>query len=94
MYFGTPAAVSSLATSPISASPARTRALRVVLVGPRIAEISEHAIAHVLGDKPTGAFDDLGDRAMVGADYLAQILGVEPGRQRGRADQSQNMIVN
>ena len=30
------------------------RALGVMLVRPRIAEIGEHAVAHVLGDKATG----------------------------------------
>ena len=38
-------------------------------------------------DKPAGAFDDGGDAAVVGADQRAQILRVEPRRQRRRADQ-------
>jgi hypothetical protein len=67
--------------------PGPHRPLGVVLVGPRIAEIGEHPVAHVLGDKTAGAIDDRGDNAVIGADHRAQILGVEPGRQRGRADQ-------
>ncbi len=63
------------------------RPLGVVLVGPRIAEIGEHAVAHVLGDKPAGALDDRGDAAVIGAEDRAQILRVEPRRQRRRADQ-------
>jgi hypothetical protein len=63
------------------------RALGIVLVGPRIAEIGQHAVAHVLGDKAAAASDDLGDAAVIGADDRAQILRVEPRRQRGRPDQ-------
>ena len=37
------------------------RALGIVLVGPRIAEIGEHAVAHVFRDKPAGAPDDRGN---------------------------------
>jgi hypothetical protein len=47
-----------------------------------LAEIDEHPAAHVLGDKAV----EIADRAIVVVDQLAQILGVEPRRQRGRAD--------
>ena len=67
--------------------PGAHRPFGIVLVGARIAEIGEHAVAHVLGDKPAGAVDDRGARAVIGADHRAQILGVEPRRQRRRADQ-------
>ena len=67
--------------------PGAHRALGIVLVGPRIAEIGEHAVAHVLGDKPAAAPDHLGNAAVIGADHRAQILRVEPRRQRRRADQ-------
>ena len=63
------------------------RPLGVVLVRLRVAEIDQHPVAHVLGDKAVEAGDRLGDRAVVGADDLAQVLGVEPRRERGRADQ-------
>jgi hypothetical protein len=66
--------------------PGAHRALGIVLVGPRIAEIGEHAVAHVLRDKPAGAFDDRGNAAVIGADHRPQILRVEPRRQRRRAD--------
>jgi hypothetical protein len=52
-----------------------------------IAEIDQHAIAHILGDKAAKASDGVGDAAMVGADDLAQILGVEAGGQRRRTNQ-------
>jgi hypothetical protein len=67
--------------------PGPHRPLGVVLVGPLIAEIGEHPVAHVLGDKPTGALDDRGDALVIGADHPPQILQVEPRRQRRRADQ-------
>ena len=51
-----------------------------------LAEIDQHPVAHVLGDKAVEIVDRLTDRAIVVADLLAQILGVEPRRQRSRAD--------
>jgi len=46
-----------------------------------LAEIDQHPAAHVLGKAV-----EIADRAIVVVDQLAQILGVEPRRQRGRAD--------
>ena len=63
------------------------RPLGVVLMGLRVAEISENAVAHVFGDIPAETADRLGDRAMIGADDLAQILGIEAPRKRGRTDE-------
>jgi len=67
--------------------PGASRALGVVLMRLGIAEINQHAVAHILGDKPTKAADGLGDAAMVGADDLAQILGIEAHRQGCPTDQ-------
>ncbi len=53
----------------------------------RVAEINQHAVAHVFCKIATKARDDLGGALMVGRDHLAQIFRIEPGRQRGRADQ-------
>jgi hypothetical protein len=53
----------------------------------RIAEISQHPVAHVFGDKAVIARDDGGDGVLIGAELVAQFLGVEPRRQRRRADQ-------
>jgi hypothetical protein len=58
-----------------------------VFVGPRIAKIGEHTVAHVFGDKPAGALDDRGDAAMVRTDHFAQLLGIEPRRQCCRTRQ-------
>ena len=67
--------------------PGAHRPLGIVLMRLRIAEIDQHAVAHVFGDKAVEAADRLGDRVVVGADQLAQILRVKTGRERGRADQ-------
>jgi len=75
--------VASRPTASMTASPA----LGIVLVRLGIAEINEHAIAHILGDKTAKAADGVGDAAMVGADDLAQVLGIKARRQRRRADQ-------
>jgi len=56
------------------------RPLGIVLMRLRISEINQHAVAHVFGDKAVKAADRLGDTAMIGADDLAQILGIEPRR--------------
>jgi hypothetical protein len=67
--------------------PGASRALGIVLMRLGIAEINEHAVAHVLGDKAGEAGDRVGDAAVVGADDLAQILGIKAGRQRRRTNQ-------
>jgi hypothetical protein len=67
--------------------PGADRALGIVLMRLGIAEIDQHAVAHVLGDKTGKPGDRVGDAAMVGADNLAQILGIVPRRQRRRADE-------
>ena len=51
------------------------------------AEIGEHAVAHELGDMALEARHLAGHRVLVGADDLPHLLGIEPRRQRGRADQ-------
>ena len=43
----------------------------------RIAEIDEHAVAHVFRDKAVEVPDDASDGAVICSDDLAQILGVE-----------------
>jgi hypothetical protein len=63
------------------------RALGVVLMRLRIAEIDQHPVAHEFGDKAVIARDDAGNGVLVGAELLAQFLGVEPRRQGRRADE-------
>jgi hypothetical protein len=53
-------------------------ALCIMLVSLRIAEIREHAVAHVLGDKSAIALDEASAAAMIGADDPSKVLGVEP----------------
>jgi hypothetical protein len=54
---------------------------------PRSCAAPVHAIAHILGDKAAKAANGVGNAAMVGADDLAQILGIEAGRQRRRTNE-------
>ena len=61
--------------------------LGVMLVGQRIAEIGEHPVAPVLRDEPAGLSNEIGAAAVIRADDLAQILGIEPRRECRRADQ-------
>jgi hypothetical protein len=69
------------------AQPRSYRPLGVVLMGLRVAEIHQDAVAHIPGDKAAGPGDYFGDSAVIGGDHLAQILGIEPRRECGRADQ-------
>jgi hypothetical protein len=57
--------------------PSADRALGIVLMRSRIAEIDEHAVAHVLGDKTIEVSHDISDSAVISGDHLAQILGIE-----------------
>ena len=85
---GDPAAVFSFGTAATSARPALHRALGVVLMGLRIAEIGEHAVAHVFGDEAAVALRSTSaQHVVIGRDDLSHVLGVEPRRQRGRADE-------
>ena len=58
--------------------PCPDRPLGIVLMGSRVAEIDQDTVAHVLGDKAIESGDDSGDRAVIGGDDLAQILGRQP----------------
>jgi hypothetical protein len=60
------------------------RALGIVLVGARIAEIGEHAVAHVIRDKPATAFDDRGAAAVIGADHRPPSGCAAPGAMMWR----------
>ena len=53
----------------------------------RIAEVDQHPVAHIFGDKAVEAADRIGDGVVVGADQLAQILRVKSRRERGRTDE-------
>src|SRR5438309_8928272 len=53
----------------------------------RISEIDQYAVAHVFGDKAIEAGDGFTHRAVISADDLAHILGIEPRGEPGRADE-------
>jgi hypothetical protein len=57
----------------------------IVLVGERIPEVHEQTVAQVLRHMPLEAVDRVGADLVVGADDLAQLLGVEVARELGEA---------
>ena len=77
----------SLPTASIERQPGPHRALGVVLMGLRIAEIDEHAVAHVLRDEAAEALHGLGDALLIGRNDLAQVLGVHTRRECRRTDE-------
>ena len=71
---------SSLSSFCAAVSSRANRALGVVLVGLRIAEINQHAVAHIFGDETVETSNRLRRAAVIGADYLAQLFGIESRR--------------
>ncbi len=67
-------------TNQLQPRPHRLRG--VVLMGLRIAEINQHAVAHVFGHEAAEAANRLGDAFLVGGNDLAQVLGVHAGGER------------
>ena len=63
------------------------RTLGLVLMGARVAEIDEDAVAHVLRDKAVVAPDRGTAPALKRRDHIAQIFGVHPGGECGRSHQ-------
>ena len=63
------------------------RALGVVVMRRRPAEVGHHAVAEVLRDVPVEARYRFGRRAMKSREGLAPFLGIEPRGDRGRAHQ-------
>ena len=57
-------------------------ALRVVLVGFRIAEVHQHAVTHVLGNKPVKTVYNLSHAFLIGRNDLAKVLRVHAGGKR------------
>jgi hypothetical protein len=66
--------------------PSENRTLGVVLVRLRVAEIDQHPVAHILGDKSGKAADRLRYAAMVYADHLTQVFGIKTCGKLRRAD--------
>ena len=63
------------------------RTLGLVLMGARVAEIDEDAVAHVLRDKAVVAPDRRAAPALIRRDDIAQIFGVHPGGECRRSHQ-------
>ncbi len=63
------------------------RPLGLVLMGARVAEIDEDAVAHVLRDKAVVAPDRGTAPALIRRDDIAQIFGVHPGGECRRSHQ-------
>ena len=62
--------------------PCAHSALCVVLVGLRIAEVDQDAVAHVLRYEAAKALHSLGDALLIGRNDFAQVLRVHARRQR------------
>ena len=62
------------------------RSFRIILVSGRKPEIDKRAIAQILRNEAPLCTDRFGHHGMVAADELAEVLGIEPRRQRGRSD--------
>ena len=63
------------------------RTLGLVLMGARVAEIDQDAVAHVLRDKAVVTPDRRAAAALKRRDDIAQIFGVHPGGERRRSHQ-------
>jgi hypothetical protein len=74
-------------TAAISPNPAPYSPLCIIFMGFRIAEIHEHAIAHILGNEAAEASNGLSDAFLIGGNDFTQILGVHARGQRRRTDQ-------
>jgi len=63
------------------------RPFRVVLVGVRIPEVDQEPVPHVSRDHPPEVLHDLVGRFLISAQQIAQLFGIEPPGQLGRAHQ-------
>jgi hypothetical protein len=63
------------------------RTLGLVLMGARVAEIDQDAVAHVFRDKAVVAPDRRAAAVLIRRDDIAQIFGVHPGRECRRSHQ-------
>jgi hypothetical protein len=51
-------------------------------MGLGIAEVHQHVVAHVLGNKTVEPTDGLRDAFVISADHGTQVLGIKLGRER------------
>jgi hypothetical protein len=74
--------------------PGSYRPLGIVLMRSRVAQIDQDAVAHVFGDQPVEASDDIGNDAMISSDDFAIILGIETWESSVEPTRSQNITVS
>ena len=60
-----------------NAQPRANRPLGVVLVRLQVAEISEHPVAHIFGDKSVEPDDRLGDGAVISSEDVAEVFWID-----------------
>ena len=65
-----------------------------MLVSLRIAEIDEHAVAHVLRDEPAKALHGLGDAVLIGGDDLRRSSGSMRAESAVEPTRSENITVS
>ncbi len=63
------------------------RALGILLLRVRVAEIDEHAVAHELSDVAVEAPDSFAHRLLIGADHVTHIFGIDLRREARRLRQ-------
>jgi hypothetical protein len=80
-------------TDETSSKPARTARSAVVLVGLRIAEIHQHAVAHVLCDEAAEALHSLGDAILIAGNDLAEVPRSMRAESAVEPTKSQNITV-
>ena len=74
-------------TARTNSRPALDRSLGVALMGPRPAEVNEHTVACVFGDVPVPTTNHASAALLIGVDYPAHILGIEPRQKLCRPHQ-------
>ena len=67
--------------------PCTPGSLCVVLMCLRVAEVNQHAVAHVLRHEASEATHGLSDALLVRRNDLAEVFGVHPSGERRRSDQ-------
>jgi hypothetical protein len=63
------------------------RTLSIILMCLWVSEVREHAVAHVLRYKSAGLGNLFGAAAVVAADDLPHVFGIEASGESGRADE-------
>jgi hypothetical protein len=73
--------------------PRPDRSLGIILMGLRIAEIDQHAVAHVFRHEPAEPLHSLGDALLISGNDLAQVLRVHSAESAVEPTRSENITV-